>query len=132
MTQLLHSEVTFEIIGAAMEVHRVLGPGFVEAVYQRGMEVELRSRGLPFQPQMRIGVGYKGEVLGDHVLDLVVDGKVVVELKAVREMNEQHQAQLISYLKATGLAVGLLVNFAKVSLEHKRILLKDSLREPYS
>ena len=128
MAQLVEGEVTFEIIGAAMEVHRVLGPGFLEAAYQRGMEVELRQRGIAFEAQRRIPLTYKGEPLGDHVLDLVIGGKVVVELKAVRKLSEHHQAQLISYLKAAGLPVGLLFNFAKASFEQKRILLKDSLR----
>jgi len=127
MAELVEGDVTFEMIGAAMGVHRILGPGFLEAVYQRGMEVELQHRGVAFQAQRRIPLTYKGQILGDHLLDIVVKDRVVVELKAVKEMNEQHQAQIISYLKAAQLPVGLLINFAKASLEHKRILLKDSL-----
>jgi GxxExxY protein len=123
MNRLIHEDVTFEIIGAAMEVHRILGPGFLEAVYQRSMEVELRQRGLEFNCQRRVVLRYKGEALGEHVLDLVVDGKVVVELKAVKEMNDQHRAQLISYLKAAQLPVGLLINFAATQLQYKRFLL---------
>jgi GxxExxY protein len=130
MPELLHGGVSFEIIGAAMEVHRELGPGFLESVYQRAMETELRHRGVPFESQYRIPLTYKGCVLGEHVLDLVVDGRVVAELKAVRELNEQHRAQLISYLKASQLPVGLLINFAKVSVEHRRVLLSDSLKTP--
>ena len=130
MAELLHEGLTFEIIGAAMEVHRVLGPGFLESVYQRGMEAELGHRQISFEPQKRIVVEYKGESLGEHVLDLVVGGAVVVELKSVKDLNEQHQAQTISYLKAFGLSVGLLINFAKSHLEHKRILLKDAFRLP--
>jgi len=132
MTELLHGDVTFEILGAAMEVHRVLGPGFLETVYQRGMEVELRCRNVPFESQRRIRLTYKGEDLGDHVLDLLVNGRVIVELKAVRELADLHQAQLLSYLKAARLPIGLLINFAKPSLEHRRIMLKDSLRAPIS
>lgn len=130
MAELLHRDLTFEIIGAAMEVHRVLGPGFLESVYQRGMEAELRRRSVPFESQRRINVEYKGESLGEHVLDLVVNGKVVVELKAVKDLTDQHQAQIISYLKASGVQIGLLINFAKPSLEHRRILLKDALLPP--
>jgi GxxExxY protein len=128
MAEELHEDLTFQIIGAAMELHRVLGPGFLESVYQRGMERELTRRGIPFEPQKRILVGYKGEPLGDHVLDLVVGGTVVVELKAVRDLNQQHRAQLISYLKASALPVGLLINFANPRLEHKRLLLTDAFR----
>ena len=110
-----------------MEVHRILGPGFLESAYQRGMEVELRQRGISFEPQNRIPLSYKGESLGDHILDLVIEGKLVVELKAVRELNDHHRAQVISYLKATRLPLGLLFNFAKASLEYKRVLLKGSI-----
>jgi len=128
MTHLLHGDVTFEVIGAAMEVHRELGPGFLETVYQRGMEIELRQRNVPFETQRRVRLTYKGYTLCDHVLDLVVDEKVVVELKAVKELVDPHQTQLISYLKAARLPIGLLINFAKSSLEHRRIMLKESLR----
>jgi GxxExxY protein len=130
MPELVHKELTFEIIGAAMEVHRVLGPGFLESVYQKGMEVELGARHIPFEAQKRIALEYKGQSLGEHVLDLVIDGKIIVELKAVRELTDQHQAQSISYLKASALQVALLINFARASLEHKRILLKDALLPP--
>lgn len=130
-SRLLHPELTFQVIGAAMELHRVLGPGFLESIYQRAIEVELRRRGVPFEAQKRVVVASKGESLGDHVFDLVVDEKVVVEPKAATEMTRQHEAQLISYLKASRLSVGLLINFAKHRLEHKRILLKDSLREQF-
>ena len=109
-----------------MEVHRTLGPGFLEAAYQRGMEVELRQRAIPFESQRRIALSYKGEALGDHVLDLVVEGKVVVELKAVRELTEHHRAQVVSYLKASKGPLGLLFNFSKASLEYKRVILKQS------
>jgi len=128
MVDLLHEGLTFEIIGAAMEVHRVLGPGFLESVYQRGMEAELGNRGISFEAQKRIVVEYKGESLGEHVLDLVVGREVVVELKSVKDLNEQHRAQIISYLKASGLCVGLLINFGKSRLEHKRVLLKEAFR----
>src|SRR2546427_704861 len=118
MTELLHRNLTFGIIGAAMEVHRVLGPGFLESVYQRGMEAELRGRRIPFESQKRIAVEYKGELLGEHVLDLVAGGAVVVELKSVKDLNEQHRAQVISYLKASSLPLGILINFAKLRLEY--------------
>jgi GxxExxY protein len=124
--ELVDGELTYKLIGAAMEVHRTLGPGFLEAAYQRGMEVELRQRAIPFESQRRIALSYKGEALGDHVLDLVVEGRVVVELKAVRELTEQHKAQVVSYLKASKVPLGLLFNFSKASLEYKRVILKQS------
>jgi GxxExxY protein len=130
MAELLHHDLTFEVIGAAMEVHRVLGPGFLESVYQRGMEAELGRRQISFEAQKRIVVEYKGESLGEHILDLVVAGAVVVELKSVKDINDQHRAQVISYLKASGLSVGLLINFAKSRLEHKRILMKEAFHVP--
>ena len=128
MANILHSDLTFEIIGTAMEVHRVLGPGFLESVYQRGVETELGTPNIPFEFQKRILVEYKGRSLGEHVLDLVVDRRVVVELKAVKDLTDQHEAQILSYLKASGLAVGLLINFATSSLEHRRIILRDAFR----
>jgi GxxExxY protein len=126
MVELLHANLSFEIIGAAMKVHRVLGPGFLESVYQQGMEVELDRRQIPFESQKRITVAYKGAVLGEHVLDLVVGGAVVVELKTARDLNDQHCAQVISYLKASNLTLGMLINVAKPSLEHKRIVLQSA------
>ena len=126
MVELIQKDLTYQVIGVAMEVHRILGPGFLETAYQRGMEIELRQRGIPFEPQSRIPLNYKGETLGDHVLDLLIDRKLVVELKAVKELTEHHRAQVISYLKATRMPLGLLFNFAKASLEHKRVLLKDA------
>ncbi|HUI27068.1 MAG TPA: GxxExxY protein [Candidatus Kryptonia bacterium] len=128
MAGLIHEDLTFAIIGAAMEVHRELGPGFLESIYQAAMEVELRTRQIPFESQKRIAVAYRDVSIGDHVLDLVVQGQVVVELKAVKDLNDQHRAQVLSYLKASGLPVGLLINFAKVSLEHKRVVLTDGRR----
>jgi GxxExxY protein len=121
MTQkLLYKDLTYTIIGAAMEVHRVLGPGFVEAVYEKALSVELAARDVPFRRQERLAVAYKGQIVGEYAADLVVDNKVIVELKAVRALNEIHEAQLINYLRATDLRVGLLINFGASSLEHKR------------
>ena len=118
--KLLYKDLTYTIIGAAMEVHRVLGPGFVEAVYEKALGVELSARGVPFRRQQRLAVVYKGQIVGEYAADLVVDDKVIMELKAVKALNEIHEAQLINYLRATDLRVGLLINFGASSLEHKR------------
>lgn len=119
----LYKELTFQIIGAAMEVHKVLGPGFPEAVYQEALECELELRGIPFEAQKPVTVMYKGRTVADYYLDLVVDGRVDVELKAVAELAPVHQSQVLAYLKASGLRVGLLLNFGEARLRHQRIIL---------
>jgi GxxExxY protein len=123
MVEFLHKELSFQIIGAAMEVHRVLGPGFLEGIYQAAMERELGLRRVEFVPQQRIVVEYKDAAIADYFLDLVVDHKIVVELKAVSALASVHQAQLLSYLHASQLKVGLLFNFGEVSLKHKRMVI---------
>ncbi len=123
MPELLYSDLTRAIIGAAMEVHRVLGHGFLEAVYEAALAHELDLRRIPYERQKRLTVTYKGEAVGDYVADFVVDGKVVVELKATKGLTEVDEAQLLNYLKVTGLRVGLLFNFGTPSLEHRRRVL---------
>jgi GxxExxY protein len=103
--------VVRNVIAAAIAVHRALGPGFIEPVYHRALRVELRLRNLPFETEKPISIRYRGEPLCDHRLDLVADGAVVVEIKAVRKVRPVHQAQLLSYMKASGYRVGLLMNF---------------------
>jgi GxxExxY protein len=122
MTKLLYETLTYDIIGAAMEVHRVLGPGFLEAVYQAALEYELTLRGIPFEAQKRLEVIYKGQVVGEYIADIVVDGKVIVELKAISALTKAHEAQAHNYLAATGLRLALLLNFGAKSLEWKRIV----------
>jgi GxxExxY protein len=100
-----------QVIGAAIEVHKHLGPGYIEGVYEDALVVELILRGIPFEQQKIVGVNYKGHEVGQSRLDLVVAGCLVVEIKAVTELAPIHKAQVISYLKATGLTLGLLINF---------------------
>jgi len=100
-----------EVIGAAIEVHRALGPGFLESAYQQAMCIELASRGVEFICEHRIPVEYKGQVVGEGRADLLVGQKLIVELKAVDGLAPIHTAQVISYLRATNLRVGLVVNF---------------------
>ena len=110
--ELLAKDEVFAFVGAAMEVHNQLGAGFAEAVYQQSMEIELRERGIPFQRQQLLKISYKGIVLDcGYVADLICFGSVVVEIKAIRELSNRDQSQLVNYLKATGLRVGLLINF---------------------
>ena len=100
-----------EVIGAAIEVHKALGPGFLEEVYERALHVELRIRGIPFQPQVFRQITYKGVIVGKGTLDLLVGDRLVVELKAVREIAPIHRAITISYLRLTNLQLALLINF---------------------
>ena len=120
--------VTREIIGAGMEVHRVLGPGYLESIYQSAMIRELGSRGIPVQTQMAVEIFYKGQRIGLHRLDLIVAHEVVVELKCVSKLAEIHRAQTISYLKATGIPVGMVLNFAGTSLTWQRIIFNKSVK----
>lgn len=106
-----HDSLSHAVIGAAIEVHKELGPGFLGALYEEALCVELTERGISFQRQYAISVGYKGHSIGEGRLDLLVDKRLIVELKAVESLLPIHSAQLLSYLKATGLTVGLLINF---------------------
>ena len=115
-------EITEAIIGAAIEVHRELGPGFLENIYEEALIVEFAKNDFKFERQKEIKVRYLDVEIGTHRLDLVVENEIVVELKAVKEFSDIHFAQLRSYLKATGLKVGLLLNFGKPTLEIKRIV----------
>lgn len=118
---LIYSNETYQIIGAAMEVHKILGPGFLEPVYQEAMEIELTKRGIPFVSQKRIQIHYKDVLLSQYyVADLFCYDKIVVELKAVSTILPEHEAQLLNYLKATKTRLGLLFNFAEESLTFKR------------
>ena len=122
---------TYAIIGAAMEVHRELGGGFLEGVYQEALSIELEAREIPFRREAELPVLYKGQRLAcDYRADFVCFGSVIVELKAVSELLGAHVAQVINYLKATSLEVGLLVNFGAESLQYKRLVLSPhNLRE---
>lgn len=105
------NELSRQVIGAAIEVHRVLGPGYLESVYEEALAVELTLQGLACDRQMPMGIEYKGRVVGEGRLDLLVDGNLVVELKTVEQLLPIHQAQLLSYLKAARKELGLLINF---------------------
>lgn len=112
---------TGRVIGAAIEVHRTLGPGFLETVYERALAVELARRSISFVRQLNVPIRYQGVEVGEHVLDLLVDDQIVVELKAARRLEDIHFVILRSYLKATDREHGLLLNFAGTSLEIKRV-----------
>ena len=115
-------ELSKKIIGAAIEVHRELGPGFLEGIYEEALKVELSEHDLSFESQKEITIEYLGVIVGVHRLDLVVENQMIVELKAVKELADIHFAQLRSYLKATGFKIGLLLNFSKPTLEIRRVV----------
>lgn len=119
---LRHSAVTREIIGAAFEVHRVLGMGFLESVYEQALAHELKLRQIVVERQVEVPIYYKNVLVGSHVLDLLVDNEVIVELKAIKELADAHSAVVLSYLAATKRGVALLLNFGKPSLQHKRLV----------
>jgi GxxExxY protein len=118
-----HSELTENVIGAAFEISRVLGAGFLEKIYERALIRELALRGVSAKPQVPFPVCYKGQCLGEYVADMVVDDKLIVELKCVDHFANEHLAQCINYLKASGLRVALLINFQRPKVEWKRVLL---------
>lgn len=122
MVELLYKEQTFSVIGAAMEVHKILGPGFLEAVYQAALERELSLRGIPFDAKVKLPVTYKEVTVGIYEADMVIDSKFIVEIKAVSKFNASHQAQAMHYLAATGHRLALLLNFGTGSLEHRRVI----------
>ena len=125
--ELILKEEVYGIVGAAMEVSNVLGAGFLEAVYQEALGIELRSRALPFVAQPTIRIAYKGHILAkEYVPDFICYDQVIVEIKAIKALTPIEQAQLLNYLKATGKPVGLLLNFGAPKLEWKRMVFSQS------
>jgi GxxExxY protein len=117
---LVHGDLTYVVIGAAMEVHRALGPGFLESVYEEALAREFGLRDINYQRQAELSVDYKGGTVGHFRADFLVAGEIVVELKALKNLSSIEEAQLINYLRVSGLRVGLLINFGARSLQHKR------------
>ena len=123
MTKLLLKQECYRVVGAAMGVYNTRGPGFLEAVYQEALEIELAMRLIPFEPQKELHICYKGQMLKKtYVADLLAFDKVIVEIKALDQLTSREEAQLLNYLKATGLTVGVLLNFGAAGiLEWKRM-----------
>jgi len=118
-------QLAHAVIGAAIEVHRNLGPGYLEGVYQEALAIEFQLQGIPFEPQKPIVVRYKNHPVGEGRLDFLVGAELIVELKAVEELAPIHKAQVISYLKSTNLHLGLLINFNVTMLKNgiQRVIL---------
>jgi GxxExxY protein len=126
--KLLHKDLTFQVIGAAMEVHRVLGRGFLESVYHKALAHEFVLRGLGFEHHVQLPVNYKGVDAGVFQADFVIDKKVIIEIKSVSQIVQAHRAQAMHYLQATGLPLALILNFGTASLQHERIILTPKAR----
>ncbi|OQX05581.1 MAG: GxxExxY protein [Desulfobacteraceae bacterium IS3] len=116
------SELTGKIIGCAMEVHKILGNGFQEVIYQRSLAIEMKNQNLSFSREHEMEIYYKGEHVGKRRVDFFVEGKIMVELKAVIQLEDVHLAQAINYLEAYGSDIGLLINFGNTRLQFKRVM----------
>lgn len=124
MSAVLFRDEVYAIVGAAIEVHRELGSGFLEAVYQEALEIELNRRGVPFESQKQLVLYYKGQRLQkEYIADVLCYQQIIVELKAIDLLSSKEEAQILNYLKATGLRVGVLINFGSIGkLEWKRYI----------
>lgn len=121
--KLIYKDLTYKIIGLAMEVHNELGYGFLEKVYENAMKVQFSKNNIKADFQVQFKVNFKGEIIGEFYPDIIVDDKVILELKAVEKINDIHKAQILNYLKVTKLKLGLILNFSKEKLEYERIIL---------
>jgi len=120
---ILFKQESYEIIGAAMEVHNELGSGFLEAVYQEALALEFSKRNIPFKQEQKIEISYKNQILSkQYIADFICYDKIVIETKALSELISNHESQVINYLKATDLKLGLLINFGSEKLDYKRLV----------
>ncbi len=132
MAELLYKDEVYAIVGAAMEVHRILGCGFLEAVYQEAMGIELAERKIPFLPQVELPIHFKGRLLKkSYLVDFIAYENIIVELKAQDQLSSREEAQILNYLKASGKEVGILINFGDERLQWKRIVLSKK-RETFA
>lgn len=123
MSEFLYKNETYDLIGVALEVHNVLGSGFLEAVYQEAFEIELIRQNIPYQREKPLNIFYKNEKLKkEYSADFYCFNKIIVELKALSSLNSEHESQLLNYLTATKTRVGLLINFGAKSLQYKRMV----------
>ena len=120
--KIIYKDLSFRIMEAVFEVHNILGPGYSENIYESALAKEFKDRKMDYTRQGLIEVHYKGVKIGEYRLDMVVEGKIILELKAVSELNEIFKSQLLSYLKATEMELGILINFGSKEVEFKRIV----------
>jgi GxxExxY protein len=122
LVEVIYKKLSYQIVGAAIEVHRSLGSGFLENVYQTSLAHEFELQEIPFEAQKRLTMKYKDIVAGDYIADFVVEKKIIVEIKAVSNLNSSHQAQALNYLAATGYKLAILLNFGATSLQQRRVV----------
>ncbi len=120
--KVFYKDLSYEIIGLAMEVHRELGCGFLEKVYENALLYLLRENGIKAEQQFPLQVIFRDNIVGEYFADIVVEDKIIIELKACEKILDIHKAQVVNYLKATGKKLGLLMNFGKRSFEHERLI----------
>jgi GxxExxY protein len=123
-----HSDITGKIIGCAMKVHRVLGNGFQEVIYQRALAIEMQRQGLEFEREKEMPVMYEEHQVGTRRVDFFVENNVMVELKALTQLEQVHLAQALNYLEAYKIEIGLLINFGSTSLQFKRLTIEQKLK----
>lgn len=122
MEKLLYSDLTYKIIGSAMKVYNTLGNGFLEKVYENSLMILLKKAGIESKQQVPIKVWFEGEIVGDYIADILVEDRIILELKVVDNITNIHKAQALNYLKATDLEIALIINFGGKSLEHIRLI----------
>lgn len=120
---IVYKELSYEIIGLAMEVHRRLGFGFLEKVYENALMVLFEKNEISAQQQVPLRIYFEGKIVGDYIADILVDSKIILELKSVEKIADAHRAQMLNYLRATRLRLGMILNFSKKSLEYKRLVI---------
>ncbi|HUT33401.1 MAG TPA: GxxExxY protein [Planctomycetota bacterium] len=120
--EILHKDLSYAVVGAAMAVYNELGHGFLEAVYRRSLLIELRERSIAAEEEKAVPVHYHGQVVGEHRLDVLVDGKIILELKAAKAIVDEHVAQALHYLAATRLRLAIIINFGPKGLETRRLV----------
>ncbi len=121
--EILHKDLSYKIVGLAMQIHSELGFGFLEKVYENSMMVLFRRENIMAKQQAPISVSFEGEIVGDYYADILIEDKIILELKAIEKITDAHKAQAINYLKATGLKLASIINFGKQRLEYERIVL---------
>jgi GxxExxY protein len=121
--RILYKDLSYKIVGLAIQVRKELGFGFLEKVYENALMVLLEENGIKAQQQIPIKVAFHGRIIGDYIADILVENSIIVELKALDKIIDVHKAQTLNYLRATGLRLAILINFGKDRLEHERLIL---------
>ncbi len=123
MPEVIYKDLSYEIIGIAMQVYNELGYGFLEKVYENALMVMFKEKNIKVEQQKDIKVQFKGHAIGNYIADILVEDQIILELKSVSKLSDAHKAQVCNYLKATGLKLGIILNFASTKLEFERVVL---------